>query len=607
MSRLVISRPDKAEQMVQSLLDDLSRRLAAGAAGNCPVENCRAFVEMCLAESCGKCVPCRIGLKELSDILEGILDGNGKMSDIGRLSRLASTIKDSADCAIGFEAAASVEEALAAFADDFKSHIDKDYCTAKFESVPCKGACPAHVDIPGYAALVKAGRYKDAVRVIRYDNPFPAVCALICEHPCENACRRKKVDDAVNIRAIKRMAVDNAGKVDVPECMEATGRKIAVIGGGPSGLTAAYYLRLMGHEVTVYEQRSRLGGMTRYGIPRYRLPDDYLDADIDAILSTGVKAYTDVRIDEKEYRKLTKKFDAVYIAIGAHSANTLGIEGEDAENVISAVELLRAMGDDKAPDFTGRRVVIVGGGNVAMDCTRTAVRLGAKEVKCVYRRRQVDMTALPEEVEGAIAETCEMVTMMAPVRVEKDKDGKVAALIVQPQIPGAYAGGRPKPAKAALPEERIECDIIICAIGQAIDSKDFASAGLPTNRNRFVADAGCLVFDDKNIYAGGDCLSGPSTVIRAVEAGKTAAANIDKALGFEHVLERTVDIPAANAGSRTACGRINLSERSASERKDDFDMMERPMTCQEAEQECSRCLRCDHYGMGSMKGGRASW
>lgn len=605
MSRLEISRAGKAEQKVQGLLEDLSRRLEAGTSGNCPVENCRAFVEMCLAESCGKCVPCRIGLKELSDILERILDGAGEMSDIEKLKKLAATIKDSADCAIGFEAAASVERSLAAFEDDFIAHVEKDYCIAKFESVPCKSACPAHVDIPAYIALTKEGRFKDAVRVIRYDNPFPAVCALVCEHPCESACRRKKVDDSINIRGLKRMAVDNAGKVPVPECMEATGKKIAVIGGGPSGLTAAYYLQLMGHEVTVYEQRSQLGGMTRYGIPRYRLPNSYLDADIDAILSTGVKAYTDVRIDEKEYKKITKKFDAVYISIGAHNANTLGIDGEDAENVLSAVELLRAMGDDNKPDFTGKRVAIVGGGNVAMDCTRTAKRLGAKEVKCVYRRRQVDMTALPEEIEGAIAEECEMVTMMAPVRVEKDAAGKVAALIVQPQIPGAYAGGRPKPTKASLPEVRIECDIIVCAIGQSIDSKDFANAGLPTNRNRFVADSGCLVVD--GVYAGGDCLSGPLTVVRAVEAGKIAAANIDNALGYEHVLERTIDIPAAEAGSKAACGRINLSERPAADRKDDFEIMEKPMTCQEASQECSRCLRCDHYGMGSMKGGRASW
>lgn len=607
MSRSTIGRESAAETAVTGLYADLTRRLASGAAGNCPVEQCRAFVEMCLAQSCGKCVPCRIGLKQISDILDRILDGDGKESDTDTLGELASAIRDSADCAIGFEAAATVSKMLKASSADLRAHIAGGKCTAAFEPVPCKGGCPAHVDIPGYIALAGEGRFKDALRLIRYDNPFPAVCALICEHPCENFCRRTVVDDAVNIRGLKRMIVENAGNVAVPACLPATGKKIAVIGGGPSGLTAAYYLQLMGHECTVFEQRDRLGGMTRYGIPRYRLPDSWLDRDIDAVLSTGVKAHTGVSIGTGEFEKLKKEYDAVYISIGAQGANTLGIKGEDAGNVISAVELLRAMGDGNAPDFTGKRVVIVGGGNVAMDCTRTSVRLGASEVKCVYRRRQADMTALPEEIEGAIAETCEIVTMKSPVKVEKDENGNVAALVVRPQIPGGYDRGRPRPVAADLPMERIECDIIICAIGQAIVSDPFEAAGVPAKRGRFGADNGCRIAGDTVIYAGGDCLSGPSTVVRAVEAGKTAAANIDEALGFAHVLERTVVIPEPKAEPVGPTGRIVLGERSASERKDDFDIMERPMTAEECTRECARCLRCDCHGMGTVKGARAKW
>ena len=239
-----------------------------------------------------------------------------------------------------------------------------------------------------------------------------------------------------------------------------------------------------------------------------------------------------------------------------------------------------------------------------MDCTRTAMRLGAKEVKCVYRRRQQDMTALAEEVEGAIAESCEMVTMMAPVRVEKDEKGNVAALIVQPQMPGAYDRGRPRPVKADLEEVRLECDVIVAAIGQVVDSASFAEKGVPLRRSNLKSDAGCVVFGTEAVFAGGDAVSGPSTVIRAVEAGKTAAANIDAYLGFHHVLERPVAIPDAPRTSVGPCGRINMSERPAGERKGDFALMEICMTEQEAYQECSRCLRCDHHGMGSFRGGR---
>ena len=605
MSRASIIRETGAESAARGLYDGLARRGAVAPVGNCPVEHSAAFVKLCLAQSCGKCVPCRVGLRQLAAILDRVLDGQGREEDLARLEGLAAAVADSADCVIGSEAAKSLLGSLKAFEADFRSHVQNDRCTAVFEPVPCKAGCPAHVDIPGYIALTKAGRYADAVRVIREDNPFPAACALVCEHPCERRCRRNMVDDAVNIRGIKRMAVDNAGEVPVPARLPSTGRKVAVVGAGPSGLTAAYYLQLMGHQVTVYEQRSKLGGMMRYGIPRYRLPDRYLDGDISAILSTGVEVHTGVSIDASGFRTLREEFDAVYLAIGAHTYKSLGVPGDGAGGVLSAVELLRAMGDGNAPDLAGKRVVVVGGGNVAMDCTRTAMRLGAASVKCVYRRRQADMTALAEEVEGAIAETCEMVTMMAPVRVETDENGRVAALIVQPQIPGKVEWGRPSPARADRDEVRIECDVIIGAIGQVVDSAPFAAQGVPTRRNNIQSGSDTAIREADGVFSGGDCASGPSTVIRAVEAGKTAAANIDAYLGFNHRLPRTVEIPAAASASPGPWGRVNLSERPATERRDDFDLMELNMTRQEAAQECSRCLRCDHYGLGAFCGGRS--
>lgn len=607
MSRQQILRDSSMEISMKDLHQIGIRGSNVAAAGNCPVSQCAAYARQCLAQSCGKCVPCRIGLARAAEMLERIEVGDGQASDIKELKNLLESIKISADCAIGSASAEAIFNSIEAIMDDIESHVKKGKCIASFKPIPCVAGCPAHVDIPGYIALAKEGRYEDAVRVIRYDNPFPAACALVCEHPCEHVCRRNIVDASVNIRGIKRAVVEGAGEVAPPECMPSTGKKIAVVGGGPSGLTTAYFLQLMGHQVDVFDKRSQLGGMMRYGIPRYRLPNEYLDADINAILKTGVVAKTDYAIDSEKFAKMKEEYDAIYLSIGAHAANTLGIEGENAENVLSAVALLRAMGDGNRPDFKGKKVAIIGGGNVAMDCTRTAMRLGAEKVTCVYRRRISDMTALPEEVEGAIAETCEVMPMMAPVRIETDEEGKVKALVVQPQIPGAYDRGRPKPVKADKPEVTLECDYVIAAIGQAIDSGDFAQAGVPTNRGKILAGFNTLIGDSGMIFSGGDCVDGPATIIRAIEAGKTAAANIDEALGFHHEIARDVEIPAPGVGILGKTGRIDLPEREAAERKSDFTLIEQNMTCQELKQECGRCLRCDHHGMGAVKGGRTSW
>ena len=240
-----------------------------------------------------------------------------------------------------------------------------------------------------------------------------------------------------------------------------------------------------------------------------------------------------------------------------------------------------------------------------MDVTRTSMRLGAKSVKCVYRRRIEDMTALPEEIEGAIAEGCEIVQLKAPSYVEVE-NGKVKALVVKPQVIGAYNRGRPAPYNANLPEESIPCDIIIVAIGQAIESKHFAESGAPLMWDQIDAKADGSIAGMDGVFSGGDCVSGPSTVIKAIEAGKVAAANIDEYLGGHTEIENEVEIPVATYRFTPACGRVNNSEREAEERKGDFELMEKPMTEEEAKQECSRCLRCDHYGCATLKGGRVN-
>ena len=608
MSRLSIITQNKAQATVEELYKDLERRISASPPGLCPVDLASSFLKLCHAQSCGKCVPCRVGLGQLQKLMEQVLDGQTDLSVINLIEKTARNIFYSADCAIGYEAARMVLKGIRGFRDDFEEHILRGRC--KFElnqPVPCVSQCPAGVDIPGYVALVTEGRYGDAVRLIRKDNPLPAVCGLICEHPCEVRCRRTMVDDPVNIRGLKRFAVDHAGDVPLPVPAVATGKKVAVIGGGPGGISAAYYLTLMGHEVTIFEQRKKLGGMLRYGIPNYRLPREELDREINHLLSLGIHVKTEVTVGEDpNIADLREEYDAVYIAIGAHIDRKIGIEGEEAQGVISAVELLREIGDDEMPDFTGKEIVVIGGGNVAMDVARSAVRLGAKRVRIAYRRRRVDMTAMEEEIEGAIEEGCELLDLHAPLKIEVDENGRAAALWVQPQIIGPMKHGRPIPMVSEKAPVRLACDIVIVAIGQGIESKEFEKQGIPVKRGVIEAMSwsGVKTKDITGVFAGGDCVTGPATVIRAIAAGKVAAANIDEFLGYSHVISADVEIPRVRLDDNHSCARVNMKVRQASERIKDFELIEEGMTCEEACQEARRCIRCDHFGFGILKGGR---
>lgn len=607
MSRLDIKTPSRAQTVVEGLYRDMERRIAASPPGLCPVDMSLSFLQLCHAQTCGKCVPCRIGLGQLTLLINQVLDGEATMETIAIIEKTARSIVNTADCAIGRDAARLVVEGLEGFRDDYEEHVKHNRCLAGLQNpVPCVALCPAGVDIPGYMALVGEGRCADAVRLIRKDNPFPTACAYICEHPCEARCRRNMVDDAINIRGLKRYAVDHAGVVPQPECAPATGKKVAIIGGGPSGLSCAYYLALMGHGVTVYEEREQLGGMLRYGIPSYRFPREKLDAEIESILSLGIEVHTGVTVGRDIWlEKLEQEYDCIYIAIGAHQDKKTGIPGENSKNVISAVEMLRAIGDNEMPDFTGKQVVVIGGGNVAMDVTRSSIRLGADKVTCIYRRRQADMTALPDEITGALAEGAELMTLAAPVRIEADEDGAAKALWVQPQIIGEVdKAGRPRPGKAALEEVRIPADVIVVAIGQGVEIQGFDQAGVPIQRGAFVAGLSGQVRDMDSVFAGGDCVTGPATAIRAIAAGKVAAANIDEHLGFRHEITVDVEIPSPKLNNSPPHGRIDTTEREACERKHDFEDIECGLTQEGACAEAGRCLRCDHFGYGIFRGGR---
>ena len=606
MSRLEIASPKKAKIVMEGLYKDLERRIESSPPGLCPVDMARAFLELCHAQTCGKCVPCRIGLGQLNNFIREVLDGKATMKTLDIMEQTALSIMESADCAIGYEAANMVYKGLIGYRDDYVEHIQNGRCTCTYnQPVPCVSLCPAHVDIPGYVALVGEGRYADAIRLLRKDNPFPTTCGFICEHPCEARCRRNMVDDSINIRGLKRVAADFAGEVDPPQCAPGTGKKIAILGGGPGGLSAAYYLQLMGHQTTVYEMLPKLGGMLRYGIPNYRLPKDRLDDDIRAILKTGVQVKNGLKIGQDiTIQQLRQEYDVVLITIGASTDKKLGLENEDADGILSAVQFLRNVGKNQIMDLTGKEVAVIGGGNVSMDAVRTSVRLGAKKISIVYRRRVADMTALPDEISGAEAEGVEIKTLMAPSRIEKDEEGNVKGIWVTPQMISNIKGGRASVKPTGEDDVFIPCQTLIVAIGQDIEYQHFEEAGVPVQRGKINVEKFGGFEEMPGVFAGGDCATGPSTVISAIAAGKVIAANIDEYLGYHHEITADVEIPEPKLEDKPACGRVNLTEREAGERVKDFEGVENCMTEKEACQEAGRCLRCDHFGYGIFKGGR---
>ncbi len=607
MSRLSVTPVARDDVKQHSYIQEFARRIEAIPPGTCPVALQLSLLQTSGCQTCGKCTPCREGIPQLEEMLEAIVAFEGTPELLTALRKKAEVVKDTADCAIGWHAAEVLLNSLETFAQEYEHHVVNYACQKGIgQTVPCETMCPAHVDVPAYIALVGEENYAGAINMIRKDNPFPTACAFICEHPCEDRCRRTLIDAPLNIRGIKKFAVDSiaADQVDTPQAAQPTGKKIAIIGGGPSGLTCAYFSALMGHEVHVFERRKQLGGMMRYGIPAYRFPRERLDEDIRAILSTGdITVHFESSIDTEGMQELTSKYDAVYVAIGAQGGKTLEMPGSDAQGVMSAVDLLSAIGDGAYPDFTGKNVVVIGGGNVAMDCARTSVRCGAETVTVAYRRRIEDMTALQTEIDAAMQEGVEMLTLQAPEYIEVE-DGHCTALYTQPQMIGPVRGGRPAPLKAHKPLMRLDADIILIAVGQDVESQPFmAKSGSLLKADEYLQ----APYLGENVFVGGDCQHGPKTVILAIGNGKVAARNIDDFLGFDHVLDCGVEAPAAKPNNRNACGRVNIVERPARERKHDFEAVEVGMSLEEVQQECARCLRCDHYGCGVMEGGRIQY
>ena len=605
-----LAKRGNMNERIDIVLRKFRSRMSSYPPGMCPLVLYRSLLQLSMNQSCGKCLPCRDGLAEVDSMLNDILAGNATNDTLTEMEELCTMIAESADCAVGVVAANLVLDSLKEFADEYESHIDRHRCVENVsQTIPCVTLCPAHVDVPGYVALIKEEDYAGAIKMIRDKNPFPTACAMVCEHPCERKCRRKIIDEAINIRGLKKYAVDSvaADTVANPVRNVETGKKISVIGGGPSGLTAAYFLALMGHSVVVYEEHEKLGGMLRYGIPEYRLPKARLEEDIRSILAVGgieVKYNTKVGRDIS-FEEIRAGSDAVYLGIGAQLGNRMPVDGADSENVIPAADFLQLVANGNAPDLSGKNVMIIGGGNVAMDAARTAVRLSAETVH-VFTRKRDDYTALESEIVGAMQEGVSFTTLRSFLNIETDKEsGKVCAVWLQPEIVGEFDRfGMITTEHSSNYPYRYKCDYLILGVGQRSDVAPFEAAGVPVNRGRILADLTCEVENMPGVFSGGDCVTGPSTAINAIAAGQVAAENIDEYLGYHHKINSDVVKPAPLPNPCIPTGRAEIEEKYQFERRTNFDFVELPMTYEEAMKEAGRCLRCDHHGCGSMKGGR---
>lgn len=471
---------------------------------------------------------------------------------------------------------------------------------------PCVMTCPANIDIQSYLRNVGNGNFEAAIRVIKHSNPFPIVCGRVCPHPCEAQCRRNLVDSPVAINHVKRFVADWDLAQDepwMPKKKEATGKKIAVVGAGPSGLTAAYYSVLGGHDVTVFERQAYAGGMMRYGIPEYRLPKDTLDKEIDLMKKLGVKIQTGKTLGTHILLEdLHKDFDAVYLAIGSWRATPLQIEGESLEGVWLGIQYLEQV--QKARDINlGEKVVVIGGGNTAIDCARTALRKGAKSVKLIYRRTKEEMPAEAYEVEEALHEGVEMVFLTAPAKIALE-DGKKVLHCMEMTLGEPDRSGRRRPVPVEGSDIVMEADTIIGAIGQSTNTQ-FLYNDLPVKLNKW----GDIEINGKtgqtseiNIFAGGDCVTGPATVIQAVAAGRHAAEAMDSFLMKGYVKEENVDYSCSKGSMEdlpkwefeeiTKFERANMPAIPLNARKNNFEEVETGYTEETAREEARRCLKC---------------
>ncbi len=563
----------------------------------CVPDVARYFVDFTRSESCGKCAPCRLGTTQLYRILDDICSGRGSMEDLDLLVRLGTSIKESSLCGLGQTAPNPVLSTIRYFRDEYVAHIRDKKCPAVvcegLVDAPCKHACPAGVDVPRYLRAIAAGNYDEALNTIREQLPFPSICGRICYHPCEAKCRRGLLDDPGAIRALKRIASER-GRPAPLKRQPRTGKSIAVVGSGPGGLTAAFFLSLKGHDVTVFEAGKKLGGMMRTAIPRFRLPEDVLDAEIAEVRKAGFKVKTRTRVDTP--RTLRRKgFDAVFVAIGMQRGLPLGIPGEDDPAVVDCLEFLARANVGRALPV-GKKAAVIGGGNSAMDAARTARRLGAEEVRILYRRTRREMPADEEEINDAAEEGVKIDFLVLPTSIERGGDA-LRVRCVRMQLGEIDSSGRPRPEPIAGSEFGLEFDTVISAIGQAPDLHRRSTLE-SDRRGRLAVREETLVTSHDGVFAGGDVVTGPASVIDAVAAGRRAASSIDTYLGGDGNIDLVLTAPEDTEGleplgEQGEERRIPVRRRSPQRRVRDFEEVELGYTMRQARLEARRCLRCD--------------
>jgi NADH-quinone oxidoreductase subunit F len=572
----------------------------------CMVDTARFFMDFIQDESCGKCLPCRLGTKQMLEILERITQGKGVEGDIELLVELGETIQQTAICGLGQSAPNPVLSTIRYFKEEYQQHIKDKYCKAGVCSdlfiSPCENTCPANINVPGYIRLIASGRFLDAYQLIRQENPFPAICGRICTRPCESKCRRSMTDEAVAICDLKRFAADyayrNEKEILIDAVMSKNGKKVAIVGAGASGLTCGYYLVRNGYEVDVFEQESIAGGVLAFGIPEYRLPKEVLAHEVSLIEKTGVRIHLNTQIGKDiEFDQLKKNYDSVYIATGTQFPEKIRVEGEDLPGVLHGIHFLKDVNSNLKYRIEGK-VVVIGGGNTAIDSARTALRCGASEVVVLYRRTIDAMPAYEAEIHEALLEGVGIIELASPKRFIAGEDGRVEKIeCVRMQLAEFDSSGRRKSKAIEKSVFTIDVDLVVVAVSQYSDLPFIKKEEIGVTRwGTFVVHDDTLMTTMEGVFAGGDVARGPETVIQAIADGKKAAESIDRYLGGKGLLNKgmSIDIPSvADEDEIVALHRFPLDILKLEDRINSFDEVVLGYHKLNAMAEAMRCLHCD--------------
>lgn len=573
----------------------------------CMVDAARFYMEFIQEESCGKCTACRIGTKRMLEILENITVGKGKPGDIEKLVELGETIQKTAMCGLGQTAPNPVLSSIKYFRDEYDEHINKGYCRAGVCSElfisPCENACPANINIPGYLSLIAAGRFIDAYDLICQENPMPSICGRVCTHPCEQKCRRGTIDDPLDICKLKRFVADyafkNKDKYSEEIVFPKNGKYVSVVGAGASGLTCAYYLARLGYEVDVYESNPVAGGVLAYGIPEYRLPADVLEKEIEEMKRSGFNIHLNTEIGRDiSFDSLKAKSDAVYVATGTSFPQKVNIPGEEIAGVLPGIEFLKDVKLYNKIDFSGEEIVVIGGGNTAIDASRNAIRLGAKKVTIIYRRTKDSMPADCHEIKEATDEGVEIMELVSPLRFVAKEDGSLGQIeCVRRQLSNFDKQGRRNSVSIKGSDFMINADKCIVAVSQYADLPFIKKGEIgQTPWGTFVVDPDTLMTTMTGIFAGGDVVRGPNEVVQAVADGKNAAVSIDKYLGGSGELNkgRHVVIPVIKDDDEVIIHeRFGQKYLPMERRVCTFEEVDRGYHKLNAIAEAMRCLHCD--------------